>query len=114
VIAERLQRLPSDWRKLLAAASVQGETFIAEVLAKATGVNETEVVECLSGPLSKQNRLVEARGRESLGDKSLSVYQFRHSLYQKYLYQSLDVVERGRLQEAIRAILEALRMPDLQ
>jgi DNA-binding SARP family transcriptional activator len=114
VIAERLQRLPSDWRKLLAAASVQGETFIAEVLAKATGVNETEVVECLSGPLSKQNRLVEARGRESLGDKSLSVYQFRHSLYQKYLYQSLDVVERGRLEEATHAILEALRLPDSQ
>jgi DNA-binding SARP family transcriptional activator len=114
VIAERLQRLPRDWRKLLAAASVQGETFIAEVLAEATGVNEAEVVECLSGPLSKQHRLVEARGRESSGDKSLSIYQFRHNLYQKYLYQSLDVVERGRLEEATHAILEAPRTPDSQ
>ena len=114
VIAEHLEHLPRDWRKLLAAASVQGETFVAEVLTEATGVSDGEVVECLSGPLSKQHRIVEARGRESLGYKSVSIYQFRHSLYQKYLYRSLDVVERGRLQEATHMILEALRTPDLQ
>lgn len=114
VIAERLQRLPGEWRKLLAAASVQGETFIAEAVAGIVGMDETEAIECLSGPLSKKYRVVEARGRESAADKGLSIYRFRRSLYQKFLYQSLDAVEQGRLREASQAMLEGLQAGDSQ
>ncbi|HZD56939.1 MAG TPA: AAA family ATPase, partial [Anaerolineales bacterium] len=114
VIAERFQRLPGEWRKLLAAASVQGETFIAEVLAGTVGMDESEAIECLSGPLSKKYRVVDARGRESAGDRPLSIYRFRHGLYQKFLYQSLDAVEQGRLREASQAILAALEAGDSQ
>ena len=102
VISERLKRLPHEWLSLLAAASVQGESFIAEAAAAAVGQNEAAALAWLSGPLSKQHRLVQACGRESKGKRPISTFRFRLTLVQKYLYQSLDAVERGRLEERTR------------
>lgn len=111
VIAERLNRLPCELRDLLSAASVQGETFIAEVAAETIGMDETEVVGHLSGVLSKLHRLVLALSRERYEKNSASIYRFQHKLYQIYLYQNLDVVERGRLEERTEQILDERGYP---
>jgi predicted ATPase len=37
-----------------------------------------------------------------------SLYRFRHILFQKYLYNSLDLVERAHLHQAVGTALEAL------
>jgi predicted ATPase len=103
VISERLKRLPHEWLSLLAAASVQGERFIAESASAAVGQDEAAALAWLSGPLSKQHRLVQAYGRETKGERRVSTFRFRFTLIQKYLYQNLDVVERGRLEERTRA-----------
>jgi DNA-binding SARP family transcriptional activator/predicted ATPase len=110
VIAERIGRLPPEWQGMLATASVEGEVFAAEVVARAQGLDEDEVVRRLSGPLSKQHRLVCAHSLERLGmgGQRLSRYRFRHYLFQKYLYSRLDEVERARLHEAVGKELEAL------
>ncbi len=106
VIAERIGRLPEPSRALLAAASVEGEDFTAEAVARGLGADEEEVVQRLSGTLSKEHRLVVARSLQRRDGHSLSGYRFRHYLFQKYLYQSLDEVERARLHEAIGNALE--------
>jgi DNA-binding SARP family transcriptional activator len=106
VIAERIGRLPEPSRALLAAASVEGEDFTAEAVARGLGAGEEEVIQHLSGALSKQHRLVVARSLRRRDGHSLSGYRFRHYLFQKYLYQSLDEVERARLHEAIGNALE--------
>ncbi|TEU12128.1 MAG: hypothetical protein E3J21_21920 [Anaerolineales bacterium] len=126
VIAEHIGRLPPEWQETLSTASVQGEVFTAEVVARAQGLDEEEVVRRLSGPLSKQHRLVCAQSIQRLGiggqrpstprqardaassGQRLSRYRFRHDLFQKYLYSSLDEVERARLHEAAGNELEAL------
>jgi len=110
VIAERIGRLPSMCRAILAVASVKGEVFRAEVVARVRGVDAEEVIHCLSGPLSQQYHLVCAEGVERLGPgtQRLSRYRFRHNLFQKYLYTSLDEVERVHLHEAVGNVLEAL------
>jgi tetratricopeptide (TPR) repeat protein len=126
VIAERIGRLPRAWQETLSTASVEGEVFTAEVVARAQGLDEEEVVRRLSGPLSKQHRLVRAHSLERLGiggqrpstprqardaassGQRLSRYRFRHYLFQKYLYSRLDAVERARLHEAAGKELEAL------
>jgi adenylate cyclase len=110
VIAERIGRLPPEWQEMLATASVQGEMFAAEVVARVQGLDEEEVVRRLSGPLSKQHRLVRAHSLERLGTGGLrlSRYRFHHYLFQKYLYGRLDAVERVRLHEAVGNELEAL------
>lgn len=115
VIAERVGRLPQRWQALLAAASVEGETFSVEVLARvlaswrpAVAADEPEIMQCLSGPLVHEHRLVLAQGVEHIGSRRLSRYRFRHFLFQKYLYGKLDAVERAHLHESVAHELEAL------
>ena len=107
VIAERIGRLPERWQALLAAASVEGEAFSAEILARALVIDETEIMQLLSGPLEREHRLVFAQGVERFGEQRLSRYRFRHALFQMYLYGRLDAVERARLHETVAHELEA-------
>jgi len=62
----------------------------------------------LSGELDRKHRLVSAQGILRRDSQRLSVYRFRHILFQKYLYNSLDQVERAYLHQAVGTALEAL------
>ncbi len=108
VIAERIGRLLPDRRQIMAAASVEGEEFTAEVVAHVQGADEGQIIRRLSGPLSKQHRLVTAHSVRRVDGRRLSCYRFRHILFQNYLCRSLDEVERARLHEAVGTELEAL------
>ena len=108
VIAERIGRLPDRCRALLAAASVEGEEFTAEIIARVLGVDESSIRQCLDGDLSDRHRLVAAVSLRRLGARKLSRYRFRHHLFQRYLYDHLDVVRRVNLHEAVGSALEAL------
>lgn len=108
VIADRIARLPSMLQKVLEVASVEGEIFTAEVVARVQAVDEREMVRQLSGELDKQHRLVVSQGSQRLGAQRLSPYRFRHILFQYYLYNTLDEVERGYLHEAVGKELEQL------
>lgn len=110
IIEERIGRLPVSQREILRAASVEGEIFTAEVVAQAQGDAAPEVVRLLSGSLDRQHRLVRSQGSRLLSSEGqrLSHYQFRHILFQRYLYGSLDDTERAYLHEAVGNILEQL------
>lgn len=109
-IAEYVSHLPPAMQDLLATASVEGEEFTAEVVVRAQAVAEEEVLNVLSGELSKQRRLVAAHSLQRLGPAGarLSRYRFRHYLFQAYLYHRLDGAERARRHEAVGRALEAL------
>jgi DNA-binding SARP family transcriptional activator len=106
VIAQHMARLPQEDRALLEAASVEGEEFTAEVVARVRGMAEGEVIQRLSGSLSKQHRLVMPISLQRLGEQCLSRYRFRHILFQRYLYQHLDEVERMHLHGEVGNALE--------
>lgn len=108
VIAESVNRLPEALQTTLAIASVEGEFFTAQAVAYAQGVGEQEILHCLSSPLSKPHRLVSAANVQRVDGRHLSRYRFRHFLFQKYLYNRLDEVERARLHEALGNALEML------
>jgi tetratricopeptide (TPR) repeat protein len=108
VIQKRIGRLDSDLRETLTVASVEGEVFTAEVIARVLGIEEQALVRHLSGELDKRHRLVRATGIERLGTQRLSRYRFRHNLFQGYLYNSLDEVERAYRHEAVGNELEEL------
>jgi predicted ATPase len=108
VIAERIGQLPQPLQQTLRVASVEGETFTAEVVARVQAAGEQETRERLSRELSRKHHMVRAQGLQRLENKSLARYQFRHILFQKYLYNSLDAVERARLHEAFGTALEEL------
>jgi ABC-type oligopeptide transport system substrate-binding subunit len=129
VIAERIGRLAEPAREALRVASVEGETFTAEVLARVLGASEREVVRQLS-KLDREHRLVGAQGirrlgpalpapacpggqargaqaqvSEAKGGQRLSLYRFRHILFQRYLYNSLGEGERAYLHEDVGTAL---------
>jgi predicted ATPase/DNA-binding SARP family transcriptional activator len=106
VIAERIGWLSPESREMVTVASVEGEAFTAEVLARVQGADEGQIIRRLSGPLSKQHRLVTADSVRRVDGRRLSGYRFRHVLFQTYLYRSLDKVERARLHEAVGTALE--------
>ena len=110
VIAGHMAGLPKEDRLLLQAASVQGETFVAEVVARVLGWNEEDVVRRLSGSLRTGHRLVEAVSLDRLGGSGqrLSTYRFRHGLLQLSAYNSLDAIERAIRHEATARAIETI------
>jgi adenylate cyclase len=109
VIAEHMAALQDEERALLQAASVQGEQFGAEVVARVLGWRDEDVVLRLSGPLSTRHRLVQAVSIERLpaSGQRLARYRFRHSLLQRGAYRSLDAPARAWLHEKTGRALEA-------
>jgi len=107
-IQERIGRLPESLKRALEVASVEGELFTAEVVAQVRGIDAREMLEHLSGELDRKHRLVRAQSVQRIDGQLISRYQFRHILFQKYLYNSLDEVERVHLHEQVGVNLETL------
>lgn len=108
VIEKRIARLDPASQNLLTIASVEGEVFTAEVVARVQQLDEPYVVRQFSRELSQRYRLVVTQSLELLGQQRLSHYRFRHHLFQRYVYQKLDAMERAYLHEAVGSALEAL------
>jgi DNA-binding SARP family transcriptional activator len=107
-IQERIDRLPLELQRTLSLASVEGEIFTAEAIAKVQGMNAQDLLQRLSRDLDRRHHLVRAESIQRLGDKPLSRFRFRHILFQKYLYGLLDEVERVHLHEQVGISLENL------
>ncbi len=105
-IAERVERLPASCRQILACASVQGDDFSGEAVAGQVGAPVDEVLACLSDSLARRHHLVRPEGIHWRRGGQQSTYRFTHHLFQKYLYEQLDVVERARLHAQFAAWLE--------
>lgn len=108
VIEKRITRLPRHLVDLLSVASVQGETFFAEVIAAVRQVDPIEMTRRLSADLDRQHRLIYEQCVKHAGAERLSQYQFRHQLFQKYIYERLASAERMYLHEAVGDALERL------
>ncbi len=107
VIAERVGRLPAGLQEALRVASVEGETFTAEVVARVLGTEPRALVRELSGGVAQRQRLVASVGLGVVAGQPLSRYRFRHILVQSYLYGSLDRAERAYLHRDVAEALEA-------
>jgi DNA-binding SARP family transcriptional activator len=107
-IAERIGRLAQQLQTALRVASVEGEEFTAEVVARVLGTDDREMALRFSSELDRQHRLIRAHAIQRLGQQRVSRYRFRHYLTQKYLYDTLDPVERAYLHEDVGGALEDL------
>lgn len=114
VIARRIEILPQEVRDLLKVASVDGESFSVEVVAQVGGIAVRALLHELSQELDRRYRLVREQGDWRLGHQLFSRYQFRHNLFQQYLYHQLSSAERKTLHGEIAAALEQIGGQDLQ
>ena len=108
VIAERLGRLPKRLLDVLRVASVEGEVFTAEIAAQVLGIDENEIVSWLSVEIGKEHRLARSEGVRWQGSQRIFQYRFDHILFQKYLYASLDPLERVHWHGLIGSTMENL------
>jgi len=114
VIAERIGRLDQPLQAALRVASVEGEVFTAEVVAQVQGTDEGEMLGQMSSELDRRHRLIRAQSILRMDGQLLSSYRFQHILFQKYLYSSLDKVERVHLHEKVGTALETLYRAEKQ
>jgi len=108
VIAERVGRLERSLREFLSVASVEGEEFTAQVVARVQEVSERHALQRLFQELHKQHRLVREQPTLRMGGQQLSRYRFSHALFQQYLYHDLSNGERVLLHGQIAGVLEEL------
>ncbi len=110
VIEGRVGRLDEELRDMLAIASVEGETFTAQVLAQVQGLSERHVLRALSQELEAHHRLVHEAGEVRVAgmDRFLSRYRFAHALFQEYLCSRLSAGERRLLHGQVATALERL------
>jgi len=108
VVRDRIGRLDKEQRAALTVASVAGQRFIAELVAELCRTDARAMVHLLSEDLGRRQRLVETEGIERIDSRRLSFYRFRHHLYQSYVYDQLDEVERSYLHEDMATAMEAL------
>jgi len=108
VIEERISRLQSELQEILTIASVEGETFTAQVIDRLQEVAERRLLKQLTQELDRQHRLVSEEGSKRIGATRISRFRFRHHMFQKFLYENLGESEREQLHEDVASILEAL------
>jgi predicted ATPase len=70
--------------------------------------DDRKTIRLLSGDLDRRHHLVRAQAIDRLGSRRISRYRFRNYLFQKYLYDNLDEVERAYFHEDVGNVLEEL------
>ncbi len=108
VIEERINRLRDDVKDMLTIASVEGETFTAQVIGRLREMTERELLKTLCQEVGRQHRLIIEESSERVGNSRISQFRFRHHMFQKYLYGALGESERELLHEDVAAVLESL------
>ncbi len=108
IIEERIGRLDPDSQEMLTIAAVEGDQFIAQVVAQVQRLDERQVVRRLSRELDRQHQLVVERGVERVGRQRLYLFGFRHILFQTHLYNALGNIDRSLLHEDVGTALEEL------
>jgi predicted ATPase len=114
VIEERIGRLTKDLKDILTAASVEGDHFTAQVMARVGQVDEDRLLEFLEG-LDTVHGLVQEKGERSLGrDQILSFFGFQHPLVQEHFYRHLSETQRRLLHRKVGRCLEELYGQDAE
>jgi len=114
VIEERISRLRDEVQEMLTIASVEGETFTAQVISGLQEMTDRALLKTLTQEADRQHRLVKEEGSERIGTTRISQFRFRHHMFQKYLYSTLGESERELMHEDIAAVLESLYASELQ
>jgi tetratricopeptide (TPR) repeat protein len=109
VIEERVERLEDDLKGILRVASVEGQEFTAQVIARLKTLDELELFDRLHDELEQKHNLIHEQGERDVGSHILDHYRFTHNLFQQHLYhRELSRAQRRKLHSRIGSLLENL------
>ena len=115
-IKERVDRVTQFSKTLaetLECASVEGDDFIAQVIAKVKERDDMQLLEELTDQLMSAHQLIYERGGKSLANGSrIHEFAFKHNLIREYVYQRLPKTKRELLHVKIGDCLERLYAPN--
>jgi DNA-binding SARP family transcriptional activator len=111
VMADRIRHLNPTLQKILSVASVIGETFTSDLIAGVLDLDVHEVTYDLSQKLAAQHKLVNEEGLVP-GQPGAYRYQFRHILYQEYLYQKMSSGKKHLFHEKVARLMENAHSED--
>ena len=80
---------------MLTTASVQGELFTVQIVAKLMQVDERFLLRSLSQELDRQHRLIREENTERVGNVRLTRFRFCHDQIRQYLYEPLAPVSES-------------------
>ncbi len=107
MIQRKIDQLSDAERRLLSAASVQGQEFDSAVVARALEMDAAEVEERLE-ILERIHLFVRKVGEQDFPDSQLTLrYIFVHALYQNALFAALAPTRRASLSAAVAGALQA-------
>lgn len=115
-IKERVDRVTQFSKTLaetLECASVEGDDFIAQVIAKVKERDDMQLLEELTEQLMAAHQLIYERGGKSLANGNrIHEFAFKHNLIREYVYQHLPKTKRELLHVKIGDCLERLYAPN--
>lgn len=107
VVLGRLSKLEDNTRSLLSSASVQGNSFLVQVLGKIDQINDRDLLRVFARSLIKEHKLLKEGKVQRLNKQILSYFHFSNGLIQHYLYHDLMNSERMLYhQEIAEALVE--------
>lgn len=108
VIESRISRISDELKDVLRCGSVEGEEFTAEILAQVKKVDEFKLLEDLDVELRKRYRLITDDGVLFVSDKTISRFQFSHTLFHTHVYKEIGEARKVKLHLAVAVCLEEL------
>lgn len=113
MIEIQIERLSSEERQALEAASVAGVVFSTVVTASAANMSSEEL-ETVCEKLSRRHEMVRSAGPQEFPDGTVSGrYEFVHELYRQVLYRRQSHVSLAQLHLKVGERLEGLCTPTL-
>jgi tetratricopeptide (TPR) repeat protein len=109
VLDQRFARLEQQLRDILTCASIEGEEFTAQVIASVRKLDEEQVIDTLIDILSQKYEITVLKGEREIAQRRLiCMFEFRHSLMQTHVYNSLMAPQKRRLHHHVGECLEEL------
>jgi len=107
VLEERIRLMEDNLRDILTCASVEGEDFTAQVIARLKKIEEYEVCESLE-TLERRYRLVQEQGTKQVCATVADFYRFVHRFFREHIYNQLSKGKRRILHKQMGECLESL------
>ncbi len=115
LVAVRINSLTEELKKILCIASVEGEDFTAEVIARVERIGKIEMIDELSKLAVRHQLIASAEMKYIDYEKILSIYRFSHRFIQEYVYHGvIDDHKRRSLHGEVGSILEEIYQNHLE
>lgn len=106
LLSLRFENLTESIENLLMIASVEGEIFSANTIAKVTAMDINSVVRILAKLIHLKLELITFETPKVMGSDRLLIYRFRHAIYKSHFYQKMDPYYRETIHLQIAEVLE--------